>query len=215
MKDPAATVTQKRGRPRVVADADRRRAIIKGASEAFLELGFARTTTAVVAARANVSKRSIYETFANKTELFAAVIREHQNLIVDLPRPKDEDGPVLDTLIRIFRLDIGEQAEVAREAILNLIVRESVLFPELSDFLYETEVIRSRELLVEWLQMEARRGRMTIEDPLVCAGMLMDIVFGALLPRRRLREQPDRERRTEHIKERLAIFLRGIGLPSP
>ncbi|MDE1179379.1 TetR/AcrR family transcriptional regulator [Paraburkholderia sp.] len=212
MKDTASTVAQKRGRPRVIADADRRLAIIRGASDAFLELGFAGTTTAVVAARAKVSKRSIYETFANKTELFAAVIREHQNLIVDLPRPDAEKGTILDILIRIFRLDVDDDAEYAREAILNLIVRESVLFPELSDYLYENEVIRSRELLVAWLQLETRNGRIPAHDPMVCAGMLMDIVFGALLPRRRLRERPDRDRRTAHITARLAIFLRGIGV---
>lgn len=199
------------GRPKVFGDDERRRSIIKAAHEAFIELGFARTTTAEVAARASISKRSIYEVFANKTELFAAVIREHQHLVLDLPRPEGEEMPLLWTLIRIFRLDIDDDAERAREAILNLIVRESVLFPELSDYLYENEVIRSREALIAWLQLESRRGRMTLEDPLVHAGMLMDIVFGALLPRRRLRQASDRALRTEHIKKRLEIFLRGIG----
>jgi AcrR family transcriptional regulator len=200
----------KRGRPRSTGDVERRHIILRAAQEAFVELGFARTTTAIVAAKAKVSKRSIYESFADKMALFAAVIREQQNLILDLPRPADEDLPLLDTMIRLFRLDIDEEAERSREAILNLMTKESVLFPELSDYLYETEAIRSREALIEWLQVEAARGRITVEDPLVYAGMLMDIVFGALQPRRRLQQAPDRALRREHIKKRLEIFLRGI-----
>jgi AcrR family transcriptional regulator len=204
------SLAAKRGRPRATGDAERRQIILRAAHEAFVEFGFAGTTTAIVAAKAKVSKRTIYESFADKTALFAAVIREHQHLILDLPRPPDEDLPLLDTMIQLFRLDIDEDAERSREAILNLMTKESVLFPELSDYLYETEAIRSREALIEWLQLEATRGRITVEDPFVYAGMLMDIVFGALLPRRRLQNAPDRALRREHIKKRLAIFLRGI-----
>ncbi|MFK4447614.1 AcrR family transcriptional regulator [Caballeronia udeis] len=207
----SATLARRPGRPKVVESEERRRSILAAAREAFVELGFARTTTAEVAARAKVSKRAIYEAFANRTELFAEVIRDCQHLIVDLPRPDGEDLPVFETLVRIFRLDLDDDAELAREAVLNLIVRESTLLPELSDYLYENEVIRSREALVEWLLLESGRGRMSIEDPLVHAGMLMDIVFGALLPRRRLLQAADRALRTEHIKKRFAIYLRGIG----
>lgn len=200
----------KRGRPKVFGEQERRQSIIAGAYEAFIELGFAHTTTAVIAAKAKVSKRSIYEVFSNKTALFAAVIQEKQHLILALPRPPGEALPLLETLIEIFRLNIDQETARAREAILNLIVRESIQFPELSDYLYENEIIRSREALIEWLQLEAERGRMVVDDPELCAGMLMDIVFGALLPRRRTQQAPDYVRRAAHIKQRLAIFLRGI-----
>jgi AcrR family transcriptional regulator len=202
---------RKRGRPKLVDEATRRQSILHAAHQAFIEIGFARTTMALVAGNARVSKRDIYALFATKTELFAAVILEHRHLILDLPRPEDEDLPLLETLVRLFRLGIDEAAELEREAILDLIVRESVQYPELSDYLYQNNIIRSRELLLEWLASETARGRMVIEDPLVVAGMLMDIVFGALLPRRRLRHRIDRAARIEHIKKRLLIFLRGIG----
>ncbi|WP_309839762.1 hypothetical protein [Caballeronia sp. LZ065] len=139
------------------------------------------------------------------------MIRDCQRLIVDLPRPVGENLPVFETLVRIFRLDLDEETDLAREAELNLIVRELTLLPELSDYLYENEVIRSREALIEWLPIESRRGRMLIEEPVVHAGMLMDIVFGALLPRRRLTQPADRALRIERIKKRLLIYLRGIG----
>jgi AcrR family transcriptional regulator len=206
-----AAPARRPGRPKVTKSEERRRSILAAAREAFVELGFARTTTAEVAARAKMSKRAIYEVFASRMELFAEVIRDCQLLIVALPRPGNENMPLLETLVRIFRLDIDDAAEQEREAMLNLIVRESILFPDLSDYLYQNEVIRSREALVEWLKLECQRGRMMVEDPLIHAGMLMDIVFGALLPRRRLSKATDRAIRTGHIRKRLEIYLRGIG----
>lgn len=196
-----------RGRPRIAA-AQRREAILTAAREAFIELGFAGTSTVTIATKARVSKRSIYEVFTDKTALFAAVIHDQQGLILDLPRPDGEMLPLLDSLICIFRLDIDEEAHRAREAILHLIARESMLFPELSDYLYDNQVIRSRDALIEWLDMESRRGRIVIEDMAVCAGMLMDIVFGALLPRRRTHAPGERALRINHIVKRLELFLR-------
>ena len=200
----------RRGRPKVVDDEERRRAIVAAAHAAFVEMGFARTTTAIVAARAKVSKRSIYALFTDKTALFAAVIGERRHLILDLPRPDGERLGVFDTLVAIFRLDIGAAAERERQAILNLIARESALFPELSDYLYQNNILRSREQLIDWLNEQGRRGRMNVEDPLVLSGMLMDIVFGALLPRRRLLSPAEHTERIGHIRTRLEIFLRGI-----
>ncbi|OCP20540.1 MULTISPECIES: TetR family transcriptional regulator [unclassified Ensifer] len=46
---------------------------------AFVELGFTRTTTATVAAKAKVFKRSIYEVFSDKLELFDAAVREQSS----------------------------------------------------------------------------------------------------------------------------------------
>ncbi|WP_241640516.1 hypothetical protein [Rosenbergiella epipactidis] len=73
-----------------------------------------------------------------------------------------------------------------REAILRLMTREAILFPEISDYLYETKAVRSRELL-------------------------MDVVFGALLPHRRELEVKDRNKVTSQIKKRIEIILLGMG----
>lgn len=199
-----------RGRPRGITDEARRQKIIAAAYEAFVELGFAKTTTAVVAAKAKVSKRTLYEVFSDKITLFAAVVAQCQPLILDLPRPTSERLAPLEALVAIFRLDISDDEELARQAVLNLIARESVQFPELSDYLYENGIIRSREALIDWLHATPAFGELSTDDAKTYAGMLMDIVFGALLPRRRLKGTGDRALRNESIKKRLAIFLRGV-----
>ncbi|WP_241606165.1 hypothetical protein [Rosenbergiella epipactidis] len=80
-----------------------------------------------------------------------------------------------------------------REAILRLMTREAILFPEISDYLYETKAVRSRELLMEWLLKTAEVYGLLLEDAEVLAGLLMDVVFGALLPHRRELEVKDRK----------------------
>ncbi|WP_435945497.1 TetR/AcrR family transcriptional regulator [Dryocola sp. BD586] len=212
------SITARRGRPKVMEYEERRKAIIQGAYSAFLELGFAQTTTAEVARRARVSKRAIYEVFANKMDIFATVIKEHRYLFMALPRPVDERLSLEETLFRIFRLDSSEHEAVEREAILKLMTREAVFFPELSDYLYESKAIHSRELLMEWLESENKKGRLNVEEPGVCAGMLMDIVFGALIPRKwvsetegeRQLDAKGRVHQLETIKKRIRIVLRGI-----
>ncbi|WP_061062755.1 TetR/AcrR family transcriptional regulator [Pantoea vagans] len=218
MRKTDSSPTVRRGRPRVVGYDDRRKMIIQGAYSAFLELGFAQTTTAEVARRASVSKRSIYEVFTDKMDLFATVIKEHRYLFMDLPRPGDETLSLEETLFLIFRLDISEDEALAREAILKLMTRESVLFPELSDYLYESKALHSREMLMEWLEREHGKGRLNVDDSGICAGMLMDVVFGALIPRKWVSEKEgkvlsDAERRRdqlEAIKKRIRMVLRGI-----
>ena len=208
--DTAQVAKRRRGRPRTIAPEDRRTGIVDRAFEAFVELGFAGATTDVIAARAQVSKREIYDLFAGKNELFAAVVLKHRHLVLDLPRPADEELPMLDALAVIFRLGMDQQRDVEREALLNLITRESVLFPELSDYLYNQGILRFREDLVTWIEAQAERGLLVVDDAVLCAGLLMDIAFGALLPRRRQLGDEARAQRKQDIKRRFVIVLRGL-----
>lgn len=200
-----------RGRPRNQDANSRRQAILEHAYLAFIELGFASTSTAEIAQRARISKRTLYEIFSDKKALFAVVISEHRHLLLDLPRPANEYCSLDESLFRIFRLDISDEAFQERDAILRLMTRESILFPELSDYLYESEAVRSRELLMEWLHTTARENNFMSDEIEVYAGMLMDTVFSALMPRRRIHDTEFRIKITAEIKKRIQILLRGMG----
>lgn len=78
----------RRGRPKIAGLDERKKAIVIGAYSAFIELGFAQTSTTEIARRAKVSKRTIYEVFSNKKEIFSEVIKEYKALFLDLPRPE-------------------------------------------------------------------------------------------------------------------------------
>lgn len=199
-----------RGRPKTYEESERRQNIVQSAYRAFVELGFANTSTAEVARRAKVSKRTLYEVFNDKQALFAAVISEHRHLLLDLPRPAEEQCALDECLFRIFRLDIDEEASLEREAILRLMTRESILFPELSDYLYETRAVSSREMLIAWLRETAIKRGFPLDNVEVYAGMLMDIVFGALLPRRHVVDTAEKKTITAHVKIRIQVALKGM-----
>ncbi|EHJ59239.1 TetR/AcrR family transcriptional regulator [Novosphingobium pentaromativorans] len=59
---------------------ERRQAIVEAASEVFQEFGYARASMSLISARVGGSKSTIYNYFASKEELFAAVTSE---IIVD------------------------------------------------------------------------------------------------------------------------------------
>ncbi|SFP03693.1 transcriptional regulator, TetR family [Cohaesibacter marisflavi] len=199
-----------RGRPKTIDTSVLRNRIIDAAHGCFVHHGFGKTTTAMIASEAKISKRDLYRQFSTKTEIFGEVVRARRQAILDLPRPADEQLAPLDALCRIFRLDLDDQAAAERDAMLNFVARESLQYPELSDLIYDTGIIRSREELIEWLEDQKRDGTLHISDTVDCAGLMMDVVFGAMLPRRRLKDPVDREWQSQMIRGRLAIILKGL-----
>jgi AcrR family transcriptional regulator len=147
-----------------------RAAIIDAASAAFLESGFAGTTIAVVARRAEVSQESVYLIFRNKRELFLAVVEAvatghdgaavvDEGWLADARAEPDQRRRLAimahatrDVLRRIAPLD-----EVARAA--------AVSDPEIAALWRSREDARRRDarVLVELLA-EAGPLRMSIDD---------------------------------------------------
>lgn len=118
--------------------------ILEAAFAAFMESGYATTSTLEIATRARVSKRELYALVGNKQEMLIACISERAQRLqvpVDLPMPGDRKtlAHVLSsfgtqllreitdpTVIAVFRLAIAEAVhapEVARA--LNSIGRET------------------------------------------------------------------------------------------
>jgi AcrR family transcriptional regulator len=208
--DGKVEIRRHRGRPKAASDDASRDQILAAAMSAFIEQGFARTTTADVASRARVSKRDLYRLFSDKTELFKEAIQSRRHLIVDLPRPDNERLSPLDALRKIFRLDLNNRDADERDAMLNLIARESLLLPELNALLYDSRVLQSRELLMDWLGREMARGAIPACEPAQIGGLLMDVVFGALLPHRHHKGCVNRSAQARDIMGRLEIVLQGL-----
>ena len=72
---------RKPGRPRLRAVADERRLILDSARRLFAERGFDGASVDAVARRAGVARPSVYEHFANKEELGAAVVEDAAELM--------------------------------------------------------------------------------------------------------------------------------------
>lgn len=154
--------------------------LLAAALDLFVERGYAATRLDDVAARAGVSKGTLYLYFANKEELFKAVVRE--NVV-----------PVLGEAEEIVGNFTGHSAELFREIVLGwwerigatklagitkLMMAESHNFPEVAQFYHDEVISRANGMVVRLLQRGIERGEFRSIDleqakHVVCAPMIM------------------------------------------
>jgi AcrR family transcriptional regulator len=154
--------------------------LLAAALDLFVERGFAATRLDDVAARAGVSKGTLYLYFTNKEELFKAVVRE--NVL-----------PVLGEAEGIIDAYEGPSAELFREialgwwerigntklsGITKLIMAESCNFPEVTQFYHDEVITRGNAMIIRMLERGVARGEFRQVDvsqamSVVVAPMLM------------------------------------------
>ena len=162
--DGASSVPAKRsrGRPKVVTDAEQRVRIVEVGRGVFLERGFGRSTMDEVAARARVSKTTLYRCFANKLELFAAVVEAHRHSMLAFPEGLDRLG-VEEALKVIVRLDIDAHQDRERHALLEMALFEAVAHPELGEVIFLHGAEKSRLDLADRLRRWVVAGELVLE----------------------------------------------------
>ena len=215
MSERAVTTTEgsgevrRRGRPKVVPDDRQRDHVVETGRLIFLERGFGRTTMDEVAARARISKQTLYRFFANKSALFAAVVEAHRHSMLALPGDYDH-LPIAEALAAIARRDIGAEEDRDRHALLEMAFHESVAHPELRETILVHGVEKARADLARWLEARARSEPLAIGDPDDLARILMDLIFGASRPPPRPGTVEDPSIRRARIARSISIFLEGI-----
>lgn len=117
--------------------------IVAAAMDVFAERGFAAARLEEVAARAGVSKGTLYLYFSSKDELFKAVIRAAilPNLQQAEALVAAAGGPCFPVLERLLRMVARLIATTRMAVIPRLVIAEAGNFPELAAF-YHREVIR-------------------------------------------------------------------------
>ncbi|WP_337267227.1 TetR/AcrR family transcriptional regulator [Oryzifoliimicrobium ureilyticus] len=197
-----------RGRPRTSTDEDKRKQIVETARQSFVELGYAGTTTDRVAAECKISKNTLYRLFPSKRELLCAVIATIRQTALDLPRPENEDLTPEQALEKIFLIEIDEEAERERKAIIHVFFSESVQYPEVFEMLHESAQ-EMRCDLAAWLSQQRERGKLSLVNPHHGARMLMDMIFGAFgPPQKDALDWPSRQARQEYMRECIAFFVK-------
>lgn len=153
--------------------------ITAAALELFSERGYAATRLEDVAARAGVSKGTLYLYFANKEELFKAVLRE--GFISPLAEMREtaqrHEGPtfeLIEMLVRGWWQHIGA---TRLSAIPKLVIAEARNFPELARF-YVDEVVRpGRAAITDILRRGIERGEFREVDPEIAGRLLVAPLF--------------------------------------
>lgn len=140
--------------------------LLAAAIELFVERGFASTRLEDVARRAGVSKGTLYLYYANKEDLFKAVVR--QSIVPTIG--------AAETSVAEFE---GHSAELLRQVILSwwhrigatnasgiskLILAEADNFPELARFYQQEVMTRGIRMISSMLERGVRRGEFRVVD---------------------------------------------------
>lgn len=203
--------------PRVVRS---RAAVVSAATALFLDRGYLDTSVDDVAARASVSKRTLYNAFADKERLFTEVVlgvtaiaEQFAGGVVAALGETDDVRTGLRDLAR-RHLDSVTRPEVVR--LRRLISAESGRFPDLALEYHQRAPGRVLRALADVLADLGRRGRLRVPDPYRAAEHFAFLVVGPTLDRVMFEGEaavPGPAERARLADDGVAVFLAAYGPP--
>jgi len=180
----------------------KRAAILEAAIDEFRSAGYEATSMDRIAARAEVSKRTVYNHFPSKEVLFIEIMhqlweasREGEELVY---RP---DLPLRDQLLELvghkMRLLHGE----AFVSLARVAIAAAIHSPERAQAMVARMNEREEGLTV-WLRAAAADGRLKIDDPVFAAHQLQGLVKTfAFWPQITLGQPPLRPKERKRVAE--------------
>lgn len=150
----------------------KRQAIVDAAIAEFRSTGFESTSMDKIAATAGVSKRTVYNHFPSKDELFAQILHELWTSIASMPPPPyDPSRPLRGQLLELLTkkmemLQDGYFLDLARVAI-----AEAIHSPERAQEMVARLSVKE-EAVTSWLRAAQADGKFTKADPVLASQML-------------------------------------------
>ena len=170
----------KRGRPTAKQVQAINRAILAAAKDLFSTEGYHGTPMEAVAARAGVSKGTLYARYATKEELLRAVVQEHVESWSAISSQNDDQlSGDLEQRLRYHARNISRWlgAEEVR-AFTRLIGGASETFPEFAQALHTTGYCFARDMIAREIRDGTRSDPQPARDPEHVAESLMAVLCG-------------------------------------
>ncbi len=200
------------GRPRQMPEDERRRALIAASAELFLNKGYRATTMDDVARCAGMSKKTLYQTFSNKAELFDALLGNwfspcFISIEADGRCPREV---LTDILWRLITFVVSEQ----QVAVLRLLISETVHSEDIALALDRQGLGRGKGSLEQWLAIQVSLGVLKIDDIQEAANMLFftaagDFIMGMLL---RTKTRPTPAQIDQRVERTVQALFRQHGV---
>jgi TetR/AcrR family transcriptional repressor of mexJK operon len=187
--------------------------ILEVATELFLTEGYGSATIDAVAARAGVSKRTLYHRFADKSALFVAVVHRIVSLIRPPPGVALLEGSNPQEILRRLA-GFVLQAALSPQAIAlhRLVMAEAARFPELVRAVYdEGWADEAAALIGSVLERALRDGRPSPRGAAFAAEQFLQMIV--TVPQRRALGIGVPMRRAEldsWVEDTVRLFLQGI-----
>jgi AcrR family transcriptional regulator len=166
------------------SDAPMRQRILEAAFSAFMEQGFAETSTLEIATRAKVSKRELYTHFGSKQQILAACIAERaKRFHVPGNAPELRDRETLALALVTFGSNLlREISDPTVIAVFRLAITEAVRTPDVARTLSDIGIASSRAALRD-LMTHARAATLLDGEPIEMAEHFSGLLWGTLMSR--------------------------------
>jgi AcrR family transcriptional regulator len=193
-----------------VDEAPVRERILSAAFSAFMEAGYAATSTLEIATRARVSKRELYALVGNKQQMLEACVRERAGRMrvpADLPEPRDRDS-LERVLVAVGTQFLRQTTDPTVVAVFRLAIAEAVRAPEVARTLDALGRQRSRAALTGIMESARSHGLLTGRPPELAeqfAGLLWGNLMISLLLR--VAEPPTAEEIASRARNAATAFL--------
>lgn len=164
--------------PRLRLTERKRAAIIEAATQEFRTAGFEHTSMDSIAQRAGVSKRTVYNHFPSKEDLFAAIIQALKDRCNDVTQHEfDPEAPLDEQLTEIGRCAISFFASEEFQCLARVLLPRLLQSPELA----RTVMGAPHSGIVNWIEAAQAAGRLDVPNPKWAGrqflGLLNSVVF--------------------------------------
>lgn len=196
----------------------KRKQILAGAQRVFLRDGVAGASTDAIAAKARVSKRTLYAYYPGKEELFAEVLRRltidnpHTQVLAVVEEAEPEDlGELREMLVGLASRVTSIMMDPDYLALLRTIIADTHRFPQLGEIYRCTVPERGFRVFLRLMERMGEREIVVIPD----AEAATRLFFGPLVTYALLdglfkpgeRPQPPAPEKIEHIVE---MYMKAI-----
>ena len=190
----------------------KRRLILDGARAVFAELGYERATVDQIAARAGVSKATVYNHFQDKKALFvAAVVESCDDIRAGFePCLRAPVGEVEQVLQVIGEQLMSTSLSPTVVSLYRQAIAEAERIPEIGRMVFEHGTVPIQEAVASYLRRWDEAGVLRVEDPRSAAISFVALCQGDLVIRMRLGilERPVADQVRETVRRAVAIFVR-------
>lgn len=157
-------------RTAAIARFERKRASILAAARiVFTREGYAGASMDAVAAEAGASKRTVYQYFADKQELFAATVLDTVDRGYEYFKPRilalAETENIEEAIRDHARSTITGLTNPELLKMRRLVIAEAERFPEIGREFYERSWVRTLQLFADTLKTLTDRALLDVEDP--------------------------------------------------
>lgn len=199
-------------RPLAGADRHIRQDVIVAASGLFFKKGYDKVTTDTIAAKAKISKRTLYKHFSSKDEIFETVIKEEiASQILKLELKSSHFESIFDRIVeaadRLLEWLLTDRIANLERVALSQIIKSPAIASNLHEFGFQ----RSVNWLASILGAGNAAGEIQIDDPVFAAEQLVTLVVVAPMRQSALGLAPSHydDAAKEKVRGKVRLFLDG------